>query len=107
MAKKKAKKEHQPIADDPPDSEGEDAEVEDTAAEDDEFAEAEDDITELEDDAVLGDDDEDAEEFDVEVELTSKEQSARALEIRRKIEQRMEERQFHNDIDYLDYDLDD
>ncbi len=102
MAKKKAKKDDQPIADDSPDTD-----VEDTEADGDEFADADDDIAELGDDAVLGDDDEDAEDFDVEVELTSKEQSARALEIRRKIEQRMEERRFHNDIDYLDYDLDD
>ena len=52
----------------------------------------------------VGDDDE--EEVDAVVELTSKEQSARSLEIRRAIERRMEERQLHEDVDYLDLDPD-
>ncbi len=49
-----------------------------------------------------GDDD-----YDVEVDLSNKQQNARSLEIRRAIEARMEERHFHEDIDYLDYDFDD
>lgn len=40
------------------------------------------------------------------VELSSKEQSARSLEIRRAIEPRMEERQLHQNLDYLDIDID-
>ena len=40
------------------------------------------------------------------VELSSKEQSARSLEIRRAIEPRMEERQLHQNLDYLDIDTD-
>ena len=39
--------------------------------------------------------------------VPSKEQSSRSLEIRRAIEERREERQLHEDLDYLDYDLDD
>ena len=45
-------------------------------------------------------------DIDEVVELSSKEQSARSLEIRRAIEARMEEKQMHEDLDYLDYDLD-
>ena len=39
--------------------------------------------------------------------VPSKEQSSRSLEIRRAIEERREERRLHEDLDYLDYDLDD
>ena len=39
--------------------------------------------------------------------VPSKEQSIRSLEIRRAIEERREERRLHEDLDYLDYDLDD
>jgi hypothetical protein len=82
------------------------------ADEDDEFAdddseEVTTDLDEFEDDADVSEDDDSAAEIDAAVELTSKEQSARSLEIRRAIERRMEERQFHEDNDYLDYDLDD
>ncbi len=49
----------------------------------------------------------DATDIDEVVELTSKEQSARTLEIRRAIEERMEQRQLHEDLDYLDLDEDD
>lgn len=75
----------------------------------DEFADADGDeevsaeLEEFEDDADADGDDEDIEAV---VELSNKEQNARSLEIRRAIEERMEERQFHEDIDYLDYDLD-
>ncbi len=41
------------------------------------------------------------------VELSSKEQSARSLVIRRAIEERLEDRQLHEDLDYLDEEFDD
>jgi len=41
------------------------------------------------------------------VELSAKEQSARSLEIRRAIEERMDKRQLDDDLEYLDMDLDD
>ena len=47
------------------------------------------------------------EDIDAVVELSSKEQSARSLEIRRAIEERMEKRQLDEDLDYLDMDFDD
>ena len=80
--------------------------------EQDEFADADGeevttDLDEFDDDADVSDDAEGPTDVDAEVELTSKEQSARSLEIRRAIEERMDERQFHEDVDYLDYDLDD
>lgn len=53
-----------------------------------------------------GEDSEDA-EIDAVVELSGKEQSARALEIRRAIEERRERRQIAEDLDYLDFDEDD
>ena len=76
----------------------------------DEFAQSDDDVVAVDlevfiDDAVVGDTD--SENIEAIVELSSKEQSARSLEIRRAIEKRMEERQFHEELDYLDYDLDD
>ena len=95
--------------DDRVDDDAELADVDDT--EEDEFADAdgddevETDLEEFEDDAD-GDGDVEEEDIDAVVELSSKEQSARSLEIRRAIEERMEERQFHEDIDYLDYDID-
>ena len=36
------------------------------------------------------------------VEVTSKDQAARTLEVRRAIEERMEQRKFKDDLDYLD-----
>ena len=36
------------------------------------------------------------------IELTSKDQAARTLEVRRAIEERMEQRKFKDDLDYLD-----
>jgi len=46
-------------------------------------------------------------DIDAVVEMTIKEQSARSLEIRRAIEERREQRQLSEDLDYLDMDYDD
>lgn len=91
------------------DEERVDGDTDDT--EEDEFDAAEDEdvsaeIEEFDDVADAGEDGE-GEDIDAVVTRTGKEQSARALEIRRAIEQRMEERQFHEDFDYLDLDADD
>jgi len=51
-----------------------------------------------------GDADDEAIDIDAVVELTSKEQSARALEIRRALEERRERKQLSEDLDYLDLD---
>ena len=90
----------------------EDADVVGTDAEEDEFAEPEGeeaptDLDEFDAEAVADEIEEGDEDIDSVVELTSKEQSARSLEIRRAIERRMEERQLNKDVDYLDDDLDD
>jgi len=83
-----------------------DVRVDDVDSEEDEFAEADgEEVTTDLDESEDGEDGED--EIDAVVELTSKEQSVRSLEIRRAIERRMEERQLHEDVDYLDIDLDD
>ncbi len=86
-----------------------DGDTDDT--EEDEFGDAEDEevtaeIDEFDDSDEVGEED-DSESIDAVVALSSKEQSARSLEIRRAIEERMEERQFHEDFDYLDLDTDD
>ena len=39
------------------------------------------------------------------IEVTSKDQAARTLEVRRAIEERMEQRKFKDDLDYLDEDV--
>ena len=39
------------------------------------------------------------------IEVTSKDQAARTLEIRRAIEERMERRKFKDDLDYLDEEI--
>ena len=66
------------------------------------------DLDEFEGDVADGDDDDlDSVAALDDKNAPSKEQSGRALEIRRAIEERMEERQLHEDLDYLDYDLDD
>ncbi len=80
---------------------------EDAAEAEDEFADSDEelpasDLDEFESDAEDGVDD----EIETVVEISSKEQNARSLEIRRAIEERMEERQMHEDLDYLDFDLD-
>ena len=72
-----------------------------------EFADADEelpasDLDEFESDAEDGVDD----DIENAVEISSKEQNARSLEIRRAIEERMEERQMHEDLDYLDFDMD-
>lgn len=52
-------------------------------------------------------DGEDDEAVGLDETLSSKEQSARQLAIRRAIEERREARKMSEDLDYLDYDLDD
>ena len=47
------------------------------------------------------DDDSDSEVVP-DIEVTSKDQAARTLEVRRAIEERMEQRKFKDDLDYLD-----
>ena len=39
------------------------------------------------------------------IEVTGKDQAARTLEVRRAIEERMEQRKFKDDLDYLDEDV--
>lgn len=85
-------------------------EEESSSQEEDEFGDEDAEVALAEfDDEVEGEasDDGDAADIDEVVELTSKEQSARTLEIRRAIEERMEQRQLHEDLDYLDLDEDD
>lgn len=77
------------------------------AEDSDEFAEpAEDEEVEFDEEGE-SDGEELEEDIDAVVELSSKEQSARSLEIRRAIEERMEKRQLDEDLDYLDMDFDD
>ena len=81
---------------------------EDAPEAEDEFADGEEelpasDLDEFESDAEDDVDD----DVDTAVEVSGKEDSARSLEIRRAIEERMAERQMHEDLDYLDFDLDD
>ena len=90
--------------------EGSASEEEEDEFADDENIEATAELDDIDADAVESgslDGEENEEAIDAVVELTSKEQSARSLEIRRAIEKQMEERHLHEDIDYLDYDLDD
>ena len=83
------------------DANGEDGE------EGDDFAEpAEDEEVEFDEEAEAEGEDLE-EDIDAVVELSSREQSARSLEIRRAIEERMEKRQLDEDLDYLDMDFDD
>ena len=86
-----------------------DGELGDTDQDQDEFDDGADDqdvTVEFDDSTDVGEDD-DEEDIDAVVALSAKEQKARSLEIRRAIEERLEKRQFHEDFDYLDYDLDD
>ena len=81
---------------------------------DDEDLDADEDVEELgEDEAIedLDSDDDDLDDFDeetrselkaVEEALSQKEQNARSLAIRRAIEERLEKRRMHDDLDYLD-----
>ena len=86
-----------------------DGELGDTDQDQDEFDDGADDqdvTVEFDDSTDVGEDD-DEDDIDAVVALSAKEQNARSLEIRRAIEERLEKRQFHEDFDYLDYDLDD
>ena len=47
-------------------------------------------------------DDDSESEVVPDIEVTSKDQAARTLEVRRAIEERMEQRKFKDDLDYLD-----
>ena len=91
-----------------PENSEQEGNADETDAEDiDEFAESEDGMAEFDDELDVADTEEGETELDAVVELSSKEQSARALEIRRAIEARQEQRRLDEDLDYLDYDLDD
>lgn len=73
-------------------------------SEEDEFADDDEEVVSPDLDEFVSDTvDEDVDDV---VELSPKELNARSLEIRREIEKRREERQFHEDIDYLDMDFD-
>ncbi|MEM7098306.1 MAG: hypothetical protein AAF541_08615 [Pseudomonadota bacterium] len=54
-----------------------------------------------------GEVDGDEEDIDAVVALSAKEQSARNLEVRRAIEERMDKRRLDEDLDYLDLEFDD
>jgi hypothetical protein len=81
---------------------------------DDEDLEADEEAEELGDDDAIEDldgDDDDLDDLDeetrnelkaVEDALSQKEQNARSLAIRRAIEERLEKRRMHDDLDYLD-----
>ena len=83
-------------------------------ADDDGELEAEEDSDELGEDEAMGDleaDEDELEDLDeetrnelkaVEEALSQKEQNARSLAIRRAIEERLERRRLHDDLDYLD-----
>ena len=89
---------------------------------DDEFDEEEEDLDDLDDDldsdadalsddaeieALEDDDLEDPDDEELEVvdkALSQKDQNARTLAIRRALEQRMEDKKLHDDLDYLDLD---
>jgi hypothetical protein len=53
------------------------------------------------------DEEEDGKIQAVEEELSQKDQNARSLAIRRALEQRMEQKRLHEDLNYLDLDLED
>lgn len=82
---------------------------EDAPEEDVDAAEADDEFEEAMADEIDGfdgdDDDSDIKSFDRD--LPQKDQNARALAIRRAIEQRLEQKRLARDLDYLDLDLDD
>ena len=73
----------------------------------DEFASDDEDAMADLDDELPDDLDDEETNIDAVVELSSKEQSARSLEIRRALEERNEQRRLSEDLDYLDLDLDD
>jgi hypothetical protein len=88
--------------DDKGELEGDDEEIESTDEDgddvDEKFAD------ELDDDAQFSEADEDLKVVDEA--LTHKDQNARALAIRRAIEERLESKRLSRDLDYLDLDLD-
>ena len=92
--------------DDGKDEVGVDDEVEEDEFEDSEDEEVSAELEEFDDPSDVEDADDDEEDIEAAVALSGKEQNARSLEIRRAIEERMEERRFHEDVDYLDFDLD-
>ena len=75
---------------------------EDEFSESDSDAELSDDLDEF--DGVEGEEDEAIEVVEA---LSAKEQNARSLEVRRAIEERMDQRRLDQDLDYLDTDIDD
>ena len=97
--------------DDLPDEEAA-APLDDEQEDHDEF-EALDEDTEIDEDGMdedldqLEDDASDGGDIDAVVEMTSQEQSARSLEIRRALEERREQKKLSEDLDYLDLDFDD
>ena len=96
------------IKGDKPDDAGEPAGVEDSEADVDEFAADEEETISAELDEFEADADvEDVDALEKVVEFSVKEQDARSLEIRRAIEERLENRRQKEDIDYLDLDFDD
>ena len=114
--RKKAAKATQPVTSDDA-TELEDAQLEDGElgdGEEDEFAGND---SEQEPNGELSDDadgldgfdadlDENEEDIDAVVALSAKEQNARSLEVRRAIEERMEQRKLDEDLDYLDLEFD-
>jgi hypothetical protein len=88
-------------ASEPDGEEDSEADVDEFAADDDETISAE--LDEFDAD----EDDEDVDALEKVVALSGKEQDARSLEIRRAIEERLENRRQQQDIDYLDLDFDD
>ena len=73
----------------------------------DDYKEESDDYTEQsDDDGDEFDADEDEIDLDEELEATPKERAARALEIRRALEVRDEQRRLSEDLDYLEFDDD-
>jgi hypothetical protein len=82
-------------------------EAEDYKEESEDYKEQSDDHTEQsDDDGDEFDDDEDEIDLDEELEASPKERAARALEIRRSLEVRDEQRRLSEDLDYLEFDDD-
>ena len=86
------------------DESADDGEEDEFATNDEEVAS--DELDEIVDDTLLNEEDEEGEEPDIDavVELSEKEMDARSMEIRRELEKRREQRELHEDIDYLDLD---
>ncbi len=106
QATKQAKKATLSSDDNLEDERAEDDSVEDEFADDDDVDVAAE-ISEFDDDGTGEEAAASEADIDAVVEMTIKEQSARSLEIRRAIEERREQRQLSEDLDYLDMDYDD